>query len=181
MRDYIAANKYKLHHTFWCINIDSADTDGLFTRGEGTAFPGGRDLKWNDNKYDNYLYPVLWKNNEGKFIGLDHKVPLGNNGISLSDYNDTNTGEPSNSPSPTPTKSTPPSTSPSLTPTPVEVVEDVNKDGAINITDIMLIAGAFNSVKGDSKYNPLMDLNKDNAVNISDIMICAAKFNTQVK
>ncbi len=83
MRDYIAANKYKLHHTLWCINIDSADTGGLLTRGEGTVFPGGRDLKWNDNKYDNYLYPVLWKNNDGKFIGLDHKIPLGKNGVVL--------------------------------------------------------------------------------------------------
>ena len=59
MRDYISENKYKLHHTFWCINTDSADTGGLLTRDEGTAFPGSRDLKWNDNKYDNYLLPVL--------------------------------------------------------------------------------------------------------------------------
>lgn len=190
MRDFIAANKYKLHHTFWCINIDSSDTDGLFTRGLGTAYPGGRDLKWNDNKYDNYLYPVLWKNNAGKFIGLDHKVPLGNNGISISNYNDTNQGDPSTSPSPT--KPTSPSASPTSTstptpvpsgssPTPVEVIEDVNNDGAVNITDIMLIAGSFNSVKGDSKYNPIVDLNKDDAVNIRDIMICAGKFNTQVR
>jgi len=40
MRDFILENKYKLHHTFWCINIDSADTGGLFTRDEGTPFPG---------------------------------------------------------------------------------------------------------------------------------------------
>lgn len=83
MRDYIIANKYSMHHTFWCINIDSADTDGLFTRGEGTPFEGGRDLKWNDNKYDNYLKPALWQTEDGTFIGLDHEVPLGNNGIAL--------------------------------------------------------------------------------------------------
>jgi hypothetical protein len=83
MRNYIVANQYKLHHTFWCVNIDSADTGGLLTRGEGTAFPGGRDLKWNDNKYDNYLLPTLWRNSEGKFIGLDHKIPLGKNGVAL--------------------------------------------------------------------------------------------------
>ncbi len=86
MRDYIAANKYTLHHTFWCINNDSADTGGLLTRDAGTPFPGSRDFKWNDNKYDNYLLPVLWKDNNGKFIGLDHKVPLGANGISLDQY-----------------------------------------------------------------------------------------------
>jgi aryl-phospho-beta-D-glucosidase BglC (GH1 family) len=83
MRDYILENKYTLHHTFWCINTDSADTGGLLTRGEGTAFPGSRDLKWNDNKYDNYLLPVLWKNADGKFQGLDHKIPLGKNGVAL--------------------------------------------------------------------------------------------------
>lgn len=109
MRDYIIENKFKLHHTFWCINIDSADTGGLLTRGEGTAFPGGRDLKWNDNKYDNYLLPTLWRNSAGKFIGLDHKIPLGKNGV-------TTTGEaPSDTPStstPTPTKPTPVSPTP---------------------------------------------------------------------
>jgi endoglucanase len=81
--DYISKNKYNLHHTFWCINNDSADTGGLLTRDEGTAFPGSRDLKWNDNKYYNYLLPVLWRNSDGKFIGLDHKVPLGKNGVAL--------------------------------------------------------------------------------------------------
>ncbi|MGD9210109.1 MAG: glycoside hydrolase family 5 protein [Desulfobacteraceae bacterium] len=83
IRDYIIENKYVLHHTFWCINIDSSDTGGLLARGEGTVFPGSRDLKWNDNKYDNYVLPALWTNSEGKFIGLDHKIPLGNNGVTL--------------------------------------------------------------------------------------------------
>ncbi|MDP4180302.1 MAG: cellulase family glycosylhydrolase [Bacillota bacterium] len=103
MRDYIIANKYKLHHTFWCINIDSSDTDGLLTRGEGTAFPGGRDLKWNDNKYDNYLLPALWKNNEGKFIGLDHKVPLGKNGVLIGGGSATTTTTPTATVTPTTT------------------------------------------------------------------------------
>lgn len=83
MRDYIISNKYSLHHTFWCINIDSADTNGLFTRDEGTPFPGSRDLKWNDYKYDNFLLPALWKTADGTFIGLDHEVPLGRYGIAL--------------------------------------------------------------------------------------------------
>jgi len=109
MRDYIVENKYKLHHTFWCINIDSSDTDGLLTRGEGTVFPGGRDLKWNDNKYDNYLLPTLWKNEDGKFQGLDHRIPLGKNGVSLNGNAYNPTEEPSEEPSATPTtkKATP--------------------------------------------------------------------------
>jgi endoglucanase len=86
VRDYILENKKILHHTFWCINTDSSDTGGLLTRDEGTPFPGSRDLKWNDHKYDNYLLPVLWKNSAGKFIGLDHQVALGKNGVSLGEY-----------------------------------------------------------------------------------------------
>ncbi|HOV26844.1 MAG TPA: cellulase family glycosylhydrolase [Pseudobacteroides sp.] len=113
MRDYIIENKYQLHHTFWCINIDSADTGGLFTRDEGTPFEGGRDLKWNDNKYDNYLLPTLWTNSEGKFVGLDHKIPLGKNGISLSEFVE---GETPTKSTPTPTKPT--SSIPTSTPTP---------------------------------------------------------------
>lgn len=109
MKDYILENKYKLHHTFWCINIDSADTGGLLTRGEGTAFPGGRDLKWNDNKYDNYLLPVLWQNDQGKFIGLDHRIPLGKNGVTLGDS------------------------------TPVTKYGDVNTDGNIDAIDFALL------------------------------------------
>lgn len=121
MRDFIIANKYKLHHTFWCINIDSADTGGLFTRGEGTVFQGGRDLKWNDNKYDHYLLPTLWRNGDGKFIGLDHKVPLGNNGVALGNgpiSSDGPTTSPDPSPSKTPSPDVTPSFSPSATPTP---------------------------------------------------------------
>lgn len=113
MRDYIIANKYQLHHTFWCINIDSADTGGLLTRDEGTPFPGGRDLKWNDNKYDNFLYPTLWKTEDGRFIGLDHKIPLGKYGVAL-----TSNISPSPSVTPTPTATTTPSPSPTITPTP---------------------------------------------------------------
>lgn len=143
MRDYISENKYKLHHTLWCINIDSADTGGLLTRGEGTAFEGGRDLKWNDNKYDNYLEPVLWKNAEGKFQGLDHKIPLGKNGVALG------------------------STS-VIDPPPVTVkYGDVNSDGDINALDIaalkMYLLGVSQNI--DTKA---ADLNDDTSIDAID-------------
>jgi hypothetical protein len=73
-----------------------------------------------------------------------------------------------------PAASTPDSTS-----TPMKSV-DVNHDGAINISDVMLVASAFNSVSSDSRYVDIYDLNDDNAINISDIMMIAAKFNTLV-
>ena len=38
---------------------------------------------WDTQKY-NFVKEVLWQQ-DGKFVGLDHEVPLGNNGISLSE------------------------------------------------------------------------------------------------
>ncbi len=67
----------------------------------------------------------------------------------------------------------------SSTPTPVKSI-DVNHDGAINIKDVMLVASAFNTVKGSAGFVDAYDLNSDGAVNISDVMMIAAKFNTLV-
>ena len=65
-----------LHHTFWCFNANSGDTGGLVKD----------DFKtWDEEKYS-FVKEVLWKNEAGKFIGLDHAVPLGANGIALGDY-----------------------------------------------------------------------------------------------
>ena len=66
----------KLSHTFWCFNANSGDTGGLVKD----------DFKtWDEEKYG-LVKKVLWQNDSGKFVGLDHKVPLGANGISLADF-----------------------------------------------------------------------------------------------
>ena len=66
----------KLNHTFWCFNANSGDTGGLVKD----------DFKtWDEDKYG-LVKKVLWQNDSGKFVGLDHKVPLGANGISLSEF-----------------------------------------------------------------------------------------------
>ena len=66
----------KLSHTFWCFNANSGDTGGLVKD----------DFKtWDEEKYG-LVKKVLWQNDSGKFVGLDHKVPLGANGISLTDF-----------------------------------------------------------------------------------------------
>jgi endoglucanase len=73
LRDYIVNNR--IHHTFWCINPNSGDTGGLL----------GYDWKtWDEAKYA-LLKPALWQSS-GKFVGLDHQIPLGTNGISLGQY-----------------------------------------------------------------------------------------------
>ena len=74
LRDLIG--KENLNHTFWCYNANSGDTGGLV-----------KDdfITWDEEKYA-LVETVLWKNDAGKFIGLDHEVALGANGISLSEH-----------------------------------------------------------------------------------------------
>ncbi|MBP5604230.1 MAG: cellulase family glycosylhydrolase [Ruminiclostridium sp.] len=65
-----------LNHTFWCFNANSGDTGGLVLDDFTT---------WDDKKY-NFVKEVLWQEN-GKFVGLDHAIKLGENGIALSSAN----------------------------------------------------------------------------------------------
>ncbi len=74
LREYIIENK--IHHTFWCINANSGDTGGLLKD----------DFKtWDEAKY-NILKSALWQTNDGKFIGLDHKITLGRNGTNVEEF-----------------------------------------------------------------------------------------------
>lgn len=85
---------------------------------------------------------------------------------------------------PAPSSSVKPSTSPSPSQKPSSVpttpTGDLNNDGAINIADVVLLATAFNSARGDSRYIEAYDLTNDGAINIADVMVIAAKFNTKV-
>ena len=75
LRDYMIDNH--INHTFWCLNPNSGDTGGLL----------GNDFKtWDDEKYG-LFEPSLWQTQtSGKYIGLDHQVALGVNGISLNEF-----------------------------------------------------------------------------------------------
>lgn len=74
LRDLIGESH--LNYTFWCFNANSGDTGGLVLD----------DFKtWDEDKYG-FVSEVIWKDTNGKFIGLDHQVALGANGVSLSDY-----------------------------------------------------------------------------------------------
>ncbi len=72
--------EHGLHHTFWGINPNSGDTGGLLDHDWTT---------WDEERYA-LLEPSLWKNDAGKYISLDHQVPLGGissgAGISLGDH-----------------------------------------------------------------------------------------------
>lgn len=65
---------YKINHTFWCFNANSGDTGGL-VKDDFTT--------WDEEKYK-FVKEVLWQQ-DGKFVGLDHKIPLGSNGITLTE------------------------------------------------------------------------------------------------
>lgn len=69
-------SNYKLNHTFWCFNANSGDTGGLVKDDFVT---------WDAEKYE-FVKEVLWQE-DGKFVGLDHEIPLGTagNGITLSE------------------------------------------------------------------------------------------------
>lgn len=76
LRDLIVENR--IHQTFWCMNPNSGDTGGLLL---------GDWKSWDEQKYA-LLKPALWQHG-GKFVSLDHEVPLGGTGsttgISLTD------------------------------------------------------------------------------------------------
>ena len=73
LRDYMIDNH--INHTFWCLNPNSGDTGGLLD----SSFK-----KWDDETYG-LFETSLWQTSEsGKYIGLDHQIPLGVNGTGLS-------------------------------------------------------------------------------------------------
>ena len=71
LRQLIGENN--LNYTFWCFNANSGDTGGL-VKDDFTT--------WDEEKYA-FVSEVLWKTSDGKPIGLDHEIALGNNGVSL--------------------------------------------------------------------------------------------------
>lgn len=50
------------------------------------------------------------------------------------------------------------------------------QDGAINMLDVVEIAKAFNTVKGDEQYNPVCDFDMDGSININDVIKIAVNF-----
>jgi cellulase/cellobiase CelA1/uncharacterized protein YjdB/aryl-phospho-beta-D-glucosidase BglC (GH1 family) len=62
--------QYDLNHTFWCVNPNSGDTGGILLD----------DWQSVDTAKYNLVEPTLWKDADGKFVGLDHQVNLGANG-----------------------------------------------------------------------------------------------------
>ena len=120
--------EHRIHHTFWCFNENSGDTGGLVYDNFG---------KWDEDKYA-LVKPALWQDDNGKFISLDHTIPLGKNGITVSEYY-------SGSVTPTsPTTQTSASTAVTETTAASEtdadiIYGDVNCDKSVDISDAVLL------------------------------------------
>ncbi len=51
------------------------------------------------------------------------------------------------------------------------ILGDVNRDGYVNIFDLLVVRDAIGSEPGDPNWNPLADLNGDGYINIYDLLI----------
>ncbi len=131
LRDYMIAKH--INHTFWCINPNSGDTGGLI----------GNDWKtWDQSKYA-LVEKALWQTSSGKYIGLDHQVPLGKNGISLGEYYGTK---------------------------PTFTYGDLNDDKAIDALDLALIKSKLLGLSPEINLSAA-DVNADNHVDALDYAV----------
>lgn len=55
---------------------------------------------------------------------------------------------------------------------------DANGDNAVNILDLSILAGAYNTSVGDGSFAPSADFNGDGDVNILDLSLLAGNYNT---
>lgn len=85
LRDYMIDNH--INHTFWCLNTNSGDTGGLWA-GFSYSIDTGTTITWEEEKYA-LFEKALWQTSKtGKYIGLDHQIPLGlnNTGMTVTEY-----------------------------------------------------------------------------------------------
>ncbi len=152
--------EHRIHHTFWCFNENSGDTGGLVYDDFGS---------WDMEKYE-FVEPALWQNEDGKFIGLDHTIPLGENGITVSEYyGSAQSGGDE-------TKSDPTAADPTE---PVEnVFGDVDCSGKVEIVDVItlcksLMGGSALEVQGtvNADVDQSGQVNSTDALNIMKYLV----------
>lgn len=62
-----------------------------------------------------------------------------------------------------------------------DVMKNGISDGAINLSDVVTLAVAFNSTFGDGKYVSYLDFNMDKSINLSDVILISRHFNAICK
>lgn len=91
--------------------------------------------------------------------------------------NPTPTNTSTNTPTPTNTPTFTPTNTPTPTNTSIKVPEDINRDRAVNMKDVVILSRHFNTTSNDSNYDITCDLNNDGAINMKDVNLIAKKFN----
>ncbi|MDQ2086966.1 cellulase family glycosylhydrolase [Herbivorax sp. ANBcel31] len=161
--DYI--KEHRLHHTFWCINPNSGDTGGLLMNDWST---------WEEDKYE-VLKDVLWQDDQGRFVGLDQRVPLGSNGVSRGEHfgldSDPIPSDPDPDPTPEPDPDSTPEPDPDPTPEPEILYGDINGDGIVDSTDYILLSRIILEVPVDNVDYEAADVNRDGVVDTTDAII----------
>ena len=87
LRDYMI--DHHINHTFWCLNTNSGDTGGLWSSfsysiNNVSDKTNGTTIEWEEDKYALFEESLWQTQKTGKYIGLDHQIPLGINGTGLS-------------------------------------------------------------------------------------------------
>jgi hypothetical protein len=139
IRDYMT--DMRIHHTFWCFNENSSDTGGLVY---------DNFQKWDDTKYD-FIKSAIWQDENGVFIGLDHTIPIGANGQTVTQYYSGTSPQPHDQPevpkvtttaAPQPAAATTTTVTTSGDPASQDKLMpgDANCDGETDVEDTVLIA-----------------------------------------
>ena len=63
-----------------------------------------------------------------------------------------------------------------VSPTPGYIPEDVNRDRAVNMADVVEIAKRFGKVAGDAGYDVIYDITNDGSINMADVVKIGVKF-----
>jgi endoglucanase len=152
--------QYKVSHTFWCLNPNSGDTGGLLLDDWTTV---------DTTKY-NIVKPAIWKDNSGKFIGLDHEIVLGSSGTNVTQYYGgvITTTAPTDAPTaevtPIPTITT------TAQPGCSYALGDANGNGSIDIVDALIVAQYYVGLISAGFQSCGADVNKDGSIDIVDAL-----------
>jgi hypothetical protein len=58
----------------------------------------------------------------------------------------------------------------------VTIPGDINGDGTVSLADLVILATAYNSEPGDSKWNPNADINNNGIAGLTDLVIMATTY-----
>ena len=84
------------------------------------------------------------------------------------------TQTPTPTPTPTATPTPLPTATPTVTPTPCALFGDLDGNGQVDVTDLMLVSSRWHTSVGDPDYDPTCDLDNDGDIDVVDIMLVSA-------